>query len=97
MARSLTRRGQMSVQLGDIWAAYIYMDDDKYLYHRGNTSLVIINLIGIGIFLATKAYYVWRNKQRDKIWEAMTVEQRKDYIQNTKLQGSRRLDFRFAH
>lgn len=40
---------QMAVQLGDICAAYIYLDNDKPLYHRGNQNLVIINFLGIGI------------------------------------------------
>lgn len=97
MACILTSREQMAVQLGDIWAAYIYLADDAPLYHRGNETLVIINFVGIGIFLATKAYYVWRNNQREKVWQAMTEEERRDYVRNTKLQGSRRLDFRFAH
>jgi hypothetical protein len=30
-------------------------------------------------------------------WNALTPEQQADYITNTKLQGGRRLDFRFAH
>lgn len=87
----------MCVQVGSIISAYIYVSDDAPLYHRGNFNLVIINLLGIVLFLLTKVYYIWRNKQRDRVWNAMTEEAKKEYIANTKLQGSGRLDFRFAH
>lgn len=87
----------MNVQLGNVIANFIYLDDDKPKYKRGNSTLIGINVLCIVLFLLTKAYYIWRNKQRDAIWNAMTEEERQDYIQNTKLQGSRRLDFRFAH
>lgn len=87
----------MSVQLGSICASYVYRDDDKPQYRRGNRDLVIVNFLAIALFLLTKAYYVWRNGQRDRAWDALTREQQLDYIRNTKLVGSRRLDFRFAH
>ncbi len=87
----------MCVQVGSIISAYIYVDDDAPLYHRGNFVLFFINLLAITLFLLAKAYYVWRNKQRETVWNAMTEEARNDYIANTRLQGSRRLDFRFAH
>ncbi|KAK3485250.1 major facilitator superfamily domain-containing protein [Neurospora hispaniola] len=87
----------MSVQLGNVVANFIYLDYDKPYYHDGNTKLVVINLLAIGVFLFTKAYYVWRNKQKDKVWNGLTEEQKAEYIKTTKVQGSRRLDFRFAH
>jgi len=87
----------MSVQLGNIVSNNIYRTDDKPLYHRGNKNLFIINLLSIAVFLLTKVYYIWRNKQRDKVWNGMTEDQKNDYIRNTTLRGSRRLDFRFAH
>lgn len=87
----------MMVQLGNIIAAYIYLADDAPKYHRGNQNLVIINFLAILTFLGTKVYYILRNRHREKIWRAMAEEERNDYIRNTKLRGSRRLDFRFAH
>ena len=87
----------MCVQLGSIISAYIYLDDDRPQYRRGNQNLVIINFLAIAIFLFTKAYYVWRNRQRDRAWNALSDEQKADYVKHTKLRGSRRLDFRFAH
>ena len=88
---------QMSVQTGNICSSYIYREDDKPLYRRGNSTLLIINVTSILVFLFTKAYYVWRNKQKERIWNALTEEQQIQYIKTTKLQGSKRLDFRFAH
>jgi len=87
----------MSVQAGSITAAYVYVDSDKPLYKNGNKNLVAINALVIFAFLFAKYYYVWRNKRRDKIWNAMTEQERRDYTRNTTLVGSRRLDFRFAH
>ncbi|KAF7867374.1 hypothetical protein EAF04_005457 [Stromatinia cepivora] len=87
----------MAVQLGNICGNFIYRTDDKPLYHRGNTQLIIINIAAIVVFLLTKVYYVMRNKQRDKVWNAMTAEQQQDYKRNTTVTGSSRLDFRFAH
>ena len=87
----------MSVQTGSICSSYIYREDDKPLYQRGNTTLLIINVISILVFLFTKAYYVQRNKQKERVWSSLTEEQRIQYVKTTRLQGSRRLDFRFAH
>ena len=39
--------------------------------------VIIITVIDVGIlYPGTKAYYVWRNRQRAKIWDAMTPEVR---------------------
>jgi hypothetical protein len=87
----------MAVQAGNVIGNFIYLDDDKPLYKRGNSVLFAINVLSIFLFIFTKLYYVWRNKQREKIWNAMTEEEQTAYIANTKTVGSRRLDFRFAH
>ncbi|OKL61498.1 hypothetical protein UA08_03330 [Talaromyces atroroseus] len=87
----------MAVQLGSIVANFIYRDDDRPMYHRGNTDLIAINIVVIFIFLGTKVYYLYQNRRRDRIWNTMTEGERSDYIKYTKVQGSRRLDFRFAH
>lgn len=44
-----------------------------------------------------KFYYIRRNKTRDRIWSAMTLEERDYYLRTTKDEGNKRLDFRFAH
>lgn len=87
----------MSVQLGGICSTFVYREDDKPYYRRGNRTLIGINVLGISLFLFAKAYYVWKNKSRDKKWNAMTKEEQNDYIANSKDRGSKRLDFRFLH
>jgi hypothetical protein len=44
-----------------------------------------------------KLYYIQRNKSRDRIWNAMSAEEKVSYIATTKDEGAKRLDFRFAH
>lgn len=87
----------MFVQAGSIISSNIYRKDDAPLYHRGNTVLFGIAWGSLGAIILTKAYYVWRNKSRDKIWNAMTPEEQNDYRATTKTKGNKRLDFRFAH
>lgn len=87
----------MCVQVGSIISAYIYVESDAPLYHRGNFNLFVINILGIVLFLLAKAYYVFRNKQRDKAWNTMSEQAKKEYAANQNIQGSKRLDFRFAH
>lgn len=87
----------MCTQIGTICASNIYRQDDRPLYHRGNTNLIIVNIAVIVLFLATKCYYVMKNRSRDRKWNAMTLEQQMEYKISTSLTGSKRLDFRFAH
>lgn len=87
----------MMVQLGTIISTFIYRTDDKPLYHRGNKNLIIINCLSIGTFLATKVYYVMRNRQKDAEWNKMSADEQRAYRRSTNVSGSRRKDFRFAH
>ncbi|KAK4109273.1 MFS general substrate transporter [Canariomyces notabilis] len=87
----------ISVQLGHVIYSFIYQDHDKPYYREGNTRLVAINLLAIAIFLTTKAYYVWRNNQKERKWRAMSEAERVEYIKHSPVRGCKRLDFRFAH
>ncbi|KAF2792668.1 MFS general substrate transporter [Melanomma pulvis-pyrius CBS 109.77] len=87
----------MFVQSGNIIAATIYRDDDQPLYRRGNKILLYICSLNIVVFFLVKVFYIWRNKVRDARWNAMTKEEQEDYIVNTKDEGMKRLNFRFAH
>ena len=64
------------VQLGNVISANIYLADDSPLYHRGNTNLIVINILAIVLFVATKAYYMQRNRSRQREWSKMTEEVR---------------------
>lgn len=87
----------MAVQLSNIIGQNIYRQDDLPLYKRGNMQLFCFSLATIPIILLTKVYYVYKNKKRDEIWSSMTEEEKENYRMNTKDEGTRRLDFRFAH
>ncbi|SCZ96087.1 BZ3500_MvSof-1268-A1-R1_Chr8-1g09994 [Microbotryum saponariae] len=87
----------MFVQAGSIVASNIYQSKDKPYYRHGNRVLLGIVSANIVLFFLAKVYYVARNQQRAKKWEALTVEQRRTYLETTKDEGNRRLDFKFAH
>jgi hypothetical protein len=86
----------MCVQAGTILSSNIYREDDKPLYHRGNSALIGIDILAIVLFVGAKVYYVWRNKQKACKWDAMSEDEKSDYVANTKDEGNKRLDFRFA-
>lgn len=87
----------MTVQSGNIVASNIYREDDQPLYRRGNKILLGICCFNILLFYGVKAFYIWRNKKRDQVWNAMTKEEQEHYSLNTQDEGMKRLDFRFAH
>ncbi|RFU28872.1 hypothetical protein B7463_g7465, partial [Scytalidium lignicola] len=87
----------MCIQLGNIISSNIYVSSDAPLYHRGNTNLIIINILVILVFLFTKWYYMMRNRRRQQKWDSMTREERDIYRATTNDKGNKRLDFRFAH
>ncbi|KAI5956680.1 hypothetical protein KGF57_003400, partial [Candida theae] len=87
----------MFVQLGGIIANNIYREDDRPQYKRGNLQIFVISLILIPVLLLVKAYYVWRNKSKDKIWNAMSEEEQQTYRDTTTDEANKRLDFRFEH
>ncbi|KUI63737.1 hypothetical protein VM1G_10505 [Cytospora mali] len=53
--------------------------------------------MNFALYLLTKAYYVFRNKQRDKKWNALSEDERLEYLSTTTDEGNKRLDFRFQH
>ncbi|KAI0165157.1 allantoate permease [Hypoxylon sp. FL1284] len=72
----------MTIQAGNVYAFYIYRDGNKPLYRRGNTTLLMVNLVAI---------------LKGRVWNALAEEPQIEYKKTTRFQGSRRLDFRFAH
>jgi len=49
------------------------------------------------MYLAVKQYYVWRNKSKDKEWKKLSAAEQLTYLETTKDEGNKRLDFRFVH
>ena len=67
----------MFVQLSSVASANIYRKDDAPMYRRGNSYLIGICLFNLIIlYPGTKLYYIWRNKQKAKKWDALTPEVR---------------------
>lgn len=87
----------MFVQASGIIASNIYRNDDKPRYLRGNRILVSLCATNIGLYLFAKAYYILRNRHKARRWDAMTEEERANYLDTTTDEGNKRLDFRFAH
>ena len=68
----------MFVQLSSVVSANIYRKDDAPMYRRGNSYLIGICLFNLIIlYPGTKLYYIWRNKQKARQWDAMTPEVRR--------------------
>lgn len=87
----------MITQCGSIFASNLYREDDLPLYRRGNGQLFYLAVLVIPLLLSVKMYYVWRNKQRDEVWNSMTPDERDYYVRHTTDEGNKRLDFRFDH
>jgi hypothetical protein len=58
---------------------------------------VAIAAYNIVLYLAVKQYYVWRNKSKDKEWKKLSAAEQLTYLETTKDEGNKRLDFRFVH
>lgn len=78
-------------------SSQIYRDDDKPYYRRGNKVLLGIVAWNVVMTIFIKVYYIRRNRSRALIWDAMSSEERDQYLKTTKDEGNKRLDFRFAH
>lgn len=87
----------MTVQAGGIIGSNIYQARDAPRYRNGNKNLIAITVMNIALYVLTKEYYKWRNSQRARVWDAMDDKQRKQYLETTKDESNKRLDFRFAH
>ncbi|KAF1816197.1 MFS general substrate transporter [Eremomyces bilateralis CBS 781.70] len=89
----------MFVQGCSMISANIYRMDDALRYQRGNRQLLAICCMNIVLYPLIKAYYVWRNKSRDEVWNKMGKDERDGYLEDEgqRDRGNKRLDFRFAH
>ncbi|KAF8461311.1 allantoate permease [Gautieria morchelliformis] len=88
----------MFVQASDVISANIYRADDAPRYQRGNRALIIICCVNLLVlYPGTRTYYKWRNSQRDARWNAMSPQEKAQYLSTTTDQANRRMDFRFAY
>lgn len=87
----------MMVQTANIIGSNIYRTEDKPTYYTGNKVLIALVCYNIALFVGSKIFYVMTNRRRERIWSAMSKEEREQYLATTKDQGNKRLDFRFSH
>lgn len=87
----------MFAQGAGIISANIYRSDDAPKYKRGNTQLIGISFGCIGACIFARYYYIWRNKQNKKKWDALTPEQQDDYLRTTTDEGNKRINFQFKY
>ncbi|KAJ5660593.1 Major facilitator superfamily domain general substrate transporter [Penicillium longicatenatum] len=86
----------MSVQISAIASANVYQIDDKPYYKRGNKILIALAVISLFSFVGSKVYYDRCNRRNAERWNAMTSEQRKDYLREHPTMNNKRIDFRFS-
>ncbi|KAK9430313.1 major facilitator superfamily domain-containing protein [Lipomyces doorenjongii] len=86
----------IAVQLGNLTAANVYMENDAPYYHRGNYVLLALNLASIVLAISIRTYYMRENNRRDMIWSTLTELEQMEYRNGGgKEKGNNRLDFRF--
>ncbi|KAI8985035.1 major facilitator superfamily domain-containing protein [Pilobolus umbonatus] len=104
MASNLAPIGKRTLALGAVIGAanicgvpgsQIYRADDAPKFVRGNwVNFGIIAASGF-LLLVQHTRYTLTNKLRNKKWSNMTDADKKSYLENTKDEGSARLDYRF--
>ncbi|GAA5840477.1 hypothetical protein JCM3766R1_000298 [Sporobolomyces carnicolor] len=88
----------MFVQMSGIIGSNIYQKGDAPRYPRGNSVILAIIAFNIVIvYPGTWFYYRTRNAWKAKQWDAMSTEQKAEYLATTKDEGCKRLDFKFAY
>ena len=80
----------MTVQASNIIGSNIYRNDDKPLYRKGNGALIGITLYNVCLFVGAKLYYVYVNQKRERVWNAMTTDEKEEYLATTKDRGNKR-------
>lgn len=87
----------MFSQAASVVGSNVYRDDDRPLYHRGNSWLVGVSIAAVLMCLATRQYYIWRNRQKARKWDQLTPEEQQIYRNTSRDVGNRRLDFQFIY
>ncbi|KAH8647708.1 putative MFS transporter [Xylariales sp. PMI_506] len=85
----------ITIQLSGIASSNIYRTDDSPLYRRGNMNLIAITVATIVAYALAKVYYVSRNRWKRARWEALTSEEKAQYLNDNGHLGNKRLDFFF--
>lgn len=87
----------MCVQAGGMIGANVYRTHDAPLYRVGNTALLAVLAYNFLLFSAAMLYYRGANKRRQTAWDAMTDDEKVDYLSRHGDSGNKRLDFKFSY
>ncbi|GAA5819982.1 hypothetical protein JCM11251_005434 [Rhodosporidiobolus azoricus] len=88
----------MMVQLSSIIGANLYQPSDAPRYFRGNTIILSIVAVNLGVlYPGIYIYYKWRNHSKETIWSKMSTAEKSQYLSTTKDEGAKRLDWRFEY
>jgi hypothetical protein len=88
------------VQIGSLIGSQIYRKWDSPYYKTGNKVCISIVALALVAFAVQRQYLVFLNKQKEKIWSNMSVEDRIAYQNDREAReadGNKRLDFRFQY
>nr|XP_019008913.1 uncharacterized protein I206_06600 [Kwoniella pini CBS 10737]OCF47694.1 hypothetical protein I206_06600 [Kwoniella pini CBS 10737] len=80
----------MFVQSASLIASNVYQPSDSPYYHKGNKVLAGLSATSILLVLFAKVWYIYRNKQKSKIWDNFTTAEKEDYLANTTDKGNKR-------
>ncbi|KAK3721708.1 hypothetical protein LTR37_002873 [Vermiconidia calcicola] len=87
----------MCFQASNLVSLNIYRREDAPYYFRGNKILLCVAAWNIVLLVATKNFYTFYNRRRERLWNNMSSERKGKYLATTKDEGNKRLDFRFTH
>ncbi|KLU87132.1 hypothetical protein MAPG_06136 [Magnaporthiopsis poae ATCC 64411] len=87
----------MFTQACTILGSSIYRADDAPLYRRRNRVLLGLVTWNIVLLVGTKAYYMWRNRTRERAWDGLATDEKAAYLMAKSDRGNKGLDFRFTH
>lgn len=86
--------------MGSVVGSQIYRSYEEPYYKRGNIVLISICALSLVTFIGQRQYLILLNKRKEKVWSAMTAEERAAYqnnIDSREEDGNKRLDFRFMY
>jgi len=96
IASNMYREGKFFLHSDRFELISVPNPDDSPRYQRGNRVLLLILCFNVVLYVCVRVYYTLINRRRDAIWKFWNRDQRRDYLQTTKDEGCKRLDFRFA-
>ncbi|KAL7412614.1 major facilitator superfamily domain-containing protein [Mrakia frigida] len=88
----------MMTQVGQIASTQIYRAADAPRYNKANSALAGVAAANIVLLLAIKGYFMWRNRQKRAVWNALTSEEKDHYAKHiAPTIGNKSLLFEFKH